>query len=352
MNQSQSVTKQRTSQLARSGLSPKSGGAYFPRREFLRLLSLAAAGSALPRIDAAPSHPSKPLSGIFPIFQTPYTDAGKVDFATLEKEVKFAGRMGVHGIVWPQLASQYFLLSFEERIRGAEAIVGAGKALKPAVVIGVQASDTATAVKFAKHADKLKPDAIIALPTSRGDDLDLNEAKKYYAAIADACGLPLFVQTTGNMSVEFVMQMAREIPTLRFIKDEAGHTLSRITEFGEKAGDMELSVFTGGHGRTLIDEMMRGSGGTMPAVSWVDLYVKVWDAWHAGNKNEALDMFSKVLLFVTQARSYGLPGLHYVLHLRGVFPNWKVRGEHRPLDDYAKKSLEQNLDFVKPHLVA
>ena len=352
MNQSQTVTKQQTGRLARAGLSPRSSDVHFPRRKFLRLVSVAAAGAALSPLRAAPDHEGKPLGGIFPIVQTPYTDAGKVDFATLEKEVKFCDRTGVHGIVWPQLASQYFLLSFEERIRGAEAIVGVGKALKPAIVIGVQASDTATAVKYAKHADKLKPDAIIALPTKRGDDLDLNEAKKYYTAIADACGLPFFVQTTGNMSVEFVMQMAREIPTLRFIKDEAGHTLSRITEFREKAGGLGLSLFTGGHGRTLIDEMMRGSGGCMPAVGWVDLYVKVWDAWHAGNKDEALDMFSKVMLFVTQARAYGLPGLHYVLHLRGVFPNWKVRGEHRKLDDYAKKSLKQTLDFVKPHLVA
>ena len=347
-----SLTTQQRSQPTRSGLSPDVGGAHLPRREFLRMFSLATAGAVFSPLDAASSHKAKPLGGIFPIVQTPYTDAGKVDFATLEKEVKFCDRTGVHGVVWPQLASQYFLLSFEERMRGAEAIVGVGKALKPAIVIGVQASDTTTAVKYAKHADKLKPDAIIALPTKRGDDLDLNEAKKYYAAIADACELPFFVQTTGNMSVEFVMQMAREIPTLRFIKDEAGHTLSRITEFREKAGGLGLSLFTGGHGRTLIDEMMRGSGGCMPAVGWVDLYVKVWDAWHAGNKDEALDLFSKVMLFVTQARAYGLPGLHYVLHLRGVFPNWKVRGEHRELDDYAKKSLKQTLAFVKPHLVA
>lgn len=352
MRQSQTLTKQQTSQHARTGLSPSFSDTHFPRREFLRFVSLAAAGAAVSPLHAAPGQKTKPLKGIFPIVQTPYTDAGKVDFATLEKEVKFADRAKVHGIVWPQLASQYFLLSFDERIAGAEAIVGVGKALKPAIVIGVQASDTATAVKYAEHADKLKPDAIVALPTSRGGDLDLNEAKKYYAAIADACGLPFFVQTTGNMSVEFVMQMAREIPTLRFIKDEAGHTLSRITEFREKAGDLGLSLFTGGHGKTLIDEMMRGSGGCMPAVGWVDLYVKVWDAWHAGKKDEALDLFSKVMLFVTQAQAYGIPGLHYVLHLRGVFPNWKVRGEHRELDDYAKKSLKQTLEFVKPHLVA
>ena len=320
-----------------------------PGGDLFRLLGL---GTAALSFGDTASAAGKSLKGIFPIVQTPYTDDDKVDFATLKKEIQFLDRAGVHGVVWPQLASQYFLLSFQERIRGAEVIVEAGRDLRPAIVIGVQASDPKTAVKHAKHAAKLKPDAIIALPTQRGGDLDLEEAKHYYASIAEACDLPFFVQTTGNMSVEFVIRMARDIPTIRFIKDEAGHTLSRITEFQENRGDLDLSVFTGGHGRTLIDEMMRGSGGCMPAASWVDLYVKVWDAWHAGKQDEALDMFPKVMLFVTQAQAYGLPGLHYVLHLRGVFPNWRVRGEHRPLDDYAKRSLKQNLDFVEPHLVA
>lgn len=327
-------------------------GTPLQRRDVLRLFAAGALSLSVPSVDLLRGDGTKPLRGIFPIVQTPYTDSDNVDFATLKKEVRFLDRTGVHGIVWPQLASQYFLLSFDERIKGAEAIVEAGKGLRPAVVIGVQASDVKTAVKYAKHAAKIKPDAIIALPTERSDDLDLDKAKSYYASIAEACDLPLFVQTTGNMSVEFVLQMARDIPTLRFVKDEAGHTLSRITEFEKKKGDVDLSIFTGGHGRTLIDEMIRGSGGNMPAVGWVDLYVKVWDAWHAGKKNEALDAFSKVMLFVTQAGAYGMPGLHYVLHLRGVFPNWKVRGDHRPLDDYAKRSLKQTLDFVRPHLVA
>ena len=75
MNQSQIVTRQQARRLARGGLSPSLSDAHFPRREFLRLLSFAGAGSVLPRIDAAPSHGSKPLRGIFPIVQTPYTDA-------------------------------------------------------------------------------------------------------------------------------------------------------------------------------------------------------------------------------------------------------------------------------------
>jgi 4-hydroxy-tetrahydrodipicolinate synthase len=155
------------------------------------------------------------------------------------------------------------------------------------------------------------------------------------------------------MTVDFVLRMAREIPTLRFVKDEAGDTMSRLDEFRRKDSDGKVTIFTGNHGRTLIDEMMRGVAGNMPAAGWAELYVKVWDLWHAGKRQEALDVFSKILLFVTQATAYGFPALHYVLHLRGVFSNWKVRGpDQRPLDRDAEAALRATYEFVKPHLTA
>ncbi len=293
--------------------------------------------------------------GIFPIVATPYDDRGAVDLATLANEVRFLDRAGVHGIVWPQLASEYALLSYEERIAGAEAIVKAARGLRPKVVIGVQAHDTETALRYAKHARALGPDAIIALPPRKDGQtrFDLEAVARYYSAVAAAGELPMFMQSIGNMSVEFVARMVREIPNLHFVKDEAGHTLSRLTEFQGLPEDSRPVTFTGGHGRTLIEEMARGSSGTMPAASWVDLYVRVWDLWHAGHRHEALDMFSKVLLLVGKASAHGLPSLAYVLHLRGVFPNWKVRNpKARPLDEHARKNLEQTLEFVRPYLRA
>ena len=333
-----------------SSRGPVEVGHYLGRRDFLRTSLATGLGSIffcnLAR--ALPDIGGKKFRGIFPIVQTPYTESNKVDFATLQREVEFLDRSGVHGIVWPQRASQYNHLSFEERIEGTEVIVSANKGLKPVVVIGVQGPDTATAVRYATYAEKLQPDAIIAMPERDHVELDLDRVARYYAAIGKACSLPLFVQTTTNMSVEFVVKMAREIPTLRFVKDEAGHTLSRIGAFRREAADMRLSVFTGSHGRTLIDEMIRGAAGTMPASGWADLYVKVWDSWHAGKQMEALGMFSKILLFVTQATAYGIPAMHYVLHLRGIFPNWKIRGtDYPPLDQHAKQSLEKTFEFVK-----
>lgn len=293
--------------------------------------------------------------GIFPIVATPYREDGAVDLDTLAEEVRFLDRAGVHGIVWPQLASEYALLRFEERIAGAESIVKAARGLRPKVVIGVQASDTPTAVRYAEHAKSIRPDAIIALPPREDgqNEFDLDAVADYYRAVAEAAGLPMFMQSIGNMSVDYVWQLVREIPNLRFVKDEAGHTLTRLTEFRNLPEDSRPVAFTGGHGKTLLEEMARGSAGTMPAASWVDLYVRVWDLWQAGNRQEARDMFAKTLLFIAKAQAHGLPALSYVLHLRGVFPNWRVRNpKARPLDEYAKEELRQTLAYVEPYLRA
>src|SRR5262245_39571103 len=199
------------------------------RRQFCQTVVLFGAGLALARSSNAAD--AKPLRGIFPIVQTPFTESGAVDYGVLEQEIRFLARTGVHGVVWPQLASQYSLLTYDERIRGAETVTSAGHSLRPAVVIGVQAGDVTTAVRYARHAATLKPDAIIALPPVRASNLDLEDVRSYYSAIANACDLPLFIQTTGNMSVDFLLRLATEIPTIRFIKDEAGETLSRISDF-------------------------------------------------------------------------------------------------------------------------
>lgn len=317
------------------------------RRQFLSG-ALGAGALLLDRASAADDG----LRGIYPILQTPYTESDRVDMKVLAAEARFLDRTGVHGMVWPQRASQYQYLKFEERIEGAEALKQASKGLRPKLVIGVQGEDQATAVQYAQHAQKLRPDAIIALPTRDQGEFDLKEVERYYAAIADVCDLPMFVQTTGNMSVEFVLGMAERIPTLRFVKDEAGNPLARLVEFNEKVDGGRPEVFSGSHGRNLIDEMMRGVAGNMPASGWADLYVRVWDLFHQNKQREALEMFARILLLVEQAVAYGFPTLSYVLELRGVFHNHRTRGDLPPLDKTALRSVKATVDFLRPHFLA
>jgi 4-hydroxy-tetrahydrodipicolinate synthase len=307
------------------------------RRDFLKAAGF---GLAAAKLDAG----SKELRGIFPIMQTPFTGAGKLDTETLAKEVKFLDRCGVHGVVWPQLASEWSTLEPDERTAGAEAIMAAAKGARCAVILGVQGTDLEAARRYARQAEKLGPDAIIALPPKDGN---LDRVAEYYRGIAKECGLPLVVQTIGDMSVEFVVRMRKDIPTLRFVKDEAGHTLSRISEYRRVAPD--LAVFTGAHGKTMVDELARGSSGSMPAASFADLYVQLWNYWKAGKREKAMEDLARISLLVNLFGAYGLPSMKYILHLRGVFPNWRCRGaaEDAHFDAEAQRSIQETYEFAR-----
>jgi dihydrodipicolinate synthase/N-acetylneuraminate lyase len=288
----------------------------------------------------------KLLAGVFPIVQTPFTSDDKLDTKTLADEIRFLGRCGVHGVVWPQLASEYFDLTMAERLAGMEVVASTCKPLKPAVVLGVQANDTATALQYTKHAEKLAPDAIIALPPREWKDA--TKILEYYKTIGQNCSRPLFAQTIGDMSVDFVLKMIDEVPNLHFIKDEAGQTLPRLSEFRKRDSKQLRGLFTGAHGKTLIDEMTRGAKGTMPAAPFADIYVRVWNAWQAGDRQQAMTEFAKASMLISQVSVYGMPGIKYMLELRGIFPNHLTRPASRntAFDDEAKASLRQTLDFV------
>jgi len=323
---------------------------------------LAALGTALIRPLSAAGPPAKILRGIFPIAQTPFTTGDKLDLDSLRAQVAFLDRGGAHGIVWPQLASEWSTLSEAERMEGAEALLEAGRKLRPAVVIGVQSGDPGATARLAKHAAQHGADALIALPPA--GVTQPQALLDYYREIGRTTDLPLFAQAVGAMSVEFLLEMVRAVPTLRYVKDEAGEPLMRIGPLREKTRD-ELKIFTGAHGRTLIDEMARGSSGTMPAVSFADLYAVVWDHWQAGRRREAMEAFGKVLMFVTEVQVYGIESLKYILYLRGVFKTYHVRppgasgpaagllnagglGGRGALDDEARRLLREMVEVARP----
>lgn len=321
------------------------------RRRFLKLLGGGAIGLAMPgaRLLSAPRSESKPLRGIFPIAQTPFTEADKLDLDALAEQVRFIDRGGVHGFVWPQMASEWSSLSDRERLDGAEAIASTGKALRPAIVIGVQAPDVATAVKYARHAERVGADAIISLPPSGQSDPKV--ILDYYKEVGGATELPLFVQSSGDMNVEALLDIHKTVPTMRYVKDEAGQPIQRIAPL-RRGSDDRIKVFSGGHGRTLTEEMRRGSSGSMPAASFADLYAQTWDLWHAGKHREAMAMHARTLLILTEMGIHGSEAMKYILYARGVFKTYSVRRQGRHIDEAGKKALRETLDFLKPHLRA
>lgn len=328
------------------------------RRTFLRTLGAGAVGFASARTSEAAT--TKPLRGVFPIGQTPFTPDDKLDTECLQNEVKFCNRLKVHGFAWPQIASGWSTLSEKERLEGAEAILAAGKGGKTALVIGVQSlgGDWNKSIMYARHAAKNGADAVISLPPEKADDKAMFE---YYQAIGKATGLPLIVQSQGDMSVELVVRMFEAIPTMKCVKDEAGNPLQRITQIRERTKD-KLAVFSGNGVRTMIDEMRLGFSGHCPTAPLADFYAAAFDLWHGGKHREAFDMFGRLQAFNTLTGAS-----NYLMVLRGIFKESTklrptpgmgggeggrgARGRTAPLDEAGKQALREEWNqFMKPYL--
>jgi dihydrodipicolinate synthase/N-acetylneuraminate lyase len=324
------------------------------RRQFLRALSLGAAALTLPQlIDGQPA--KKRLAGVFPIGFTPVNARNEVDFDGLAAQVQFCRRGGVHGLAWPQIASGWTTLTEKERMQGAETILSAARGGTTAIAIGVQSrtADFKETERYAEQAEKLGADAIICI-APLGVTAP-SEILLYYQQLAKVTSLPLFAQTGGDFSVDLLVEMFNSIPAFRYVKDEAGDPLERVTEIRRRTND-QLHCFSGKGVATMITEMERGFAGHCPFVSLADLYASAYDCYHAGKVREAFDQFGRI----EAASSMFAQNDVDVLIARGVFrPGTTTRvappapGADSRRRGTSPEEIRRDLDtYLKPYLRA
>ncbi len=263
-------------------------------------------------IRSAGAAPAK-LRGLFPIAQTPFTTDDKLDLAALANQVRFCTRTGVPGLIWPQLASNWTMLSEDERLQGAEALLAAARGTRTQVMIGVQAADgnLETSLRLLRHAEAHGADAIISLPPPKAGE---DEMVVYYGRIGAASPLPLVLQTQGQMSVDLVGKVFRAAPTLACVKDEAGDPLARYGAIRDLTGG-KVAIFAGKGCTEMLNELSLGFDGYCPSMFCTDLFQRVFEMWNAGNHARAEELFARILAL----RS--LPNvMPYLMVMRGIFP--------------------------------
>lgn len=314
----------------------------YSRRDALKLLGVA----TLPW--QVKGEVRKPLGGIFPIVATPFTSSNQVDYEDLEKEVEFMARCGANGMVWPQHASELNYLSREERRRGMRVLAKAIKGKKPALVLGVQAATKEDAVEYAELAEELAPDAVVAMPPTGAKSLD--DYRDYYRTLSRITKRPFFIQTTGGApsvdpTVDFLIELARELPNFGYIKQEHQPIYERIHALA-KARPAIRAVFSGPVG---IYEMRVGCDGCMPEALYPDIDVQIWEHYHSDREAKAREIFSKRLLMTAAAEHIsGTPA--YVMKKRGIFKTAYSRRESTNMTPEAIQEIDFEFEGLRPYL--
>lgn len=297
------------------------------------------------------------FKGIFPIMQTPFREDGEIDLEVLRKEVNFIIAAGAHGMAWPQLASEFYVLSDDERRAAAEVIVKEAAERLP-VIIGVQSTNYwKVSLEFAKHAESIGADGIISLPPYPGNPT-VAIATQYFETLAKTVNIPIFIQNSGgrwgvSMPTDKIVDLGRKFPQTFYVKEEGRPVTHRIGAMVEKGKEVLNGVFSGADGTTLLNELRRGCAGSMTGVGLVDIYAKIYNSFIAGEEKKAQEMFDKMMSFQMFKQAAGwLPTEKAVLKERGVFNNTKMRVAPYDLewDEVDRQEFKVLLDGLKPHV--
>ncbi|MCX6622941.1 MAG: dihydrodipicolinate synthase family protein [Acidobacteria bacterium] len=313
------------------------------RRQFLGAAALSAATAA-----AQPERRPHRLEGIFVIMQTPFLETLELDEDSLRKEADYLVRSGAHGMVWPAGAGETSSLSHTERIRYSESVVKEVRGRAP-VFIGVHGANKFEAVEYARHAEKIGADGIHALGQTDGST-DINILTEYFTAIASASKLPLSIQVSSpSMTPEFLMKLSETLPTFKIAKEEASPVPWNVSKYVERSKG-RLIPMTGGGGLNLMNEMQRGSGGTMAGAGFADIQVSIWDLFHQGKKKESRDLFAKFLMMAVLEKSTGYVLQKEIMRRRGIFKTVVMRNTRKfTMDAGDLKELDEIMDVLRPY---
>jgi dihydrodipicolinate synthase/N-acetylneuraminate lyase len=291
--------------------------------------------------------------GVFTIPCTPFTGAGELDEASLRREVRFCLDCGAHGLVAPVNASEFYTLTDDERKRVVE-IVAEENAGRVPFVAGCSALSPQHAVMLGQHARAVGADAMIAMPPVVRKAAG-QEIYDYYRALSDGVGLPIilqdFIAPIGTpMPADLLARMIREIPHVRFLKEETTLGPHVLTQVRELCGEALEGVMGGQGGRYLFNEVARGACGTMPACHLTDLQVALWNFLESGNETEARSLFHRLLPMLNFEQMYAVSAYKEVLRRRGVLATAFCRGGPAPLDPYDHRELDGILADLEPLL--
>ncbi|MCC7367168.1 MAG: dihydrodipicolinate synthase family protein [Chloroflexi bacterium] len=287
------------------------------------------------------------MQGIYPILLTPFDDEGRIDDESLLAEVDFNVNAGVHGLGLA-LGSEFLKLTEGERQHVTKLVVDHVRGRVP-VVVNTGAQSNVVAALYSRQAQDLGASAVMCMPPSMG--VSGSEMRSYFKAISDAVTVPVFIQDTTYVTVPagVIRQIAEESEHVRYAKVESAPNPLRVEECVQQAGRL-VTVFGGSAGTYFLEELRRGSVGTMPWPSTPEVFVKIWDQWQAGDKAGAQDTFERSLLPVLRVSSTGLRMGHAInkeiLRRRGIFKTAHVRAPSDPLDALAQRELTETLERV------
>ena len=272
--------------------------------------------------------------GVVPILITPFDQADRIDEDSLRRLVDYCIDAGVHGF-GIAFATEIPKLTEAERDQITQIIVEQAAGRVP-VVANTGAPSTQATILYSKRAQSLGVDAVMGTPPDGTPEL----IRQYFSALCKAVQVPVFVQeVSGIVSGELLSDLADDSDNLCYAKVESAPTPKKIRDCVDKCGN-RVTVLGGASGTQLIEELRRGSQGTMPWPSLPHAFVRVWDLWQAGDETAARLEWEQQIQPVLRINGV----VHkQILCRQGIIdhPHFRAPDTIPPMDDMTQREFDE-----------
>lgn len=301
------------------------------------------------------------ISGAVPVLVTPFKDSGKVDEDSLLRQLDFCIEAGSQALVFGWGSESHLLTDAElEDLWSVTVRHVDGKVPVVAATTHASREGVIARTKLAKWCGV---DCAMVNPEARKGD----QLVALFRDLSDEVNIELMIQDAhGNAPADVLLRAVEEAKNVTSLKLEspgAPHKMGVVCEgLSTVCGDRDVTVLGGSNGGLLLEELDRGSVGTLPHPAIIDAFKQVCDLYASGDASGAsLAYYQKILPLNRLTAAGGAAGggiwLHKTIFQRaGILQSNYCRVGTSPQPDWVMDKiwahlLEHNF-AVSKHLPA
>ena len=279
--------------------------------------------------------------GVYAISATPFTDAGDIDWPSVDSLVEFYLRCGVQGLTILGMMGEAQKLSEKEAAEFARYFLRRVNGRVP-VIVGVSNPGTSNLVALSRIAMDAGACGVMVAPLT-GLKTEM-QIVTYFDDVIAKLGhkVPVVYQdypqsTQSHICAESLLKIVDRHPSVVMFKHEDCPGLKKLTQIRKAcdgAARRYISILVGNGGLYVPQELARGADGIMTGFAHPEMLVSVFALFAAGRRDEAEDLFDVYLPLVRheQQPGFGLAVRKEILRRRGALASAALRPPGLKLD--------------------
>jgi 4-hydroxy-tetrahydrodipicolinate synthase len=289
--------------------------------------------------------------GVVPILATPFHDDEQVDLESWQRVIEFMMRLGVNGITILGVLGESNRLTDRER----ETLVGSAISTVDArvpVIVGSSHTGTQAARDLARMAQDLGADAVMVAPSKEPAPSD-DRIVEYYQRIADGLSIPIVLQdhpasTEVHLSVGLILKLAREVPAIGCLKEEAVPTAPRIRQLRDGLGTSSLPILTGLGALYAPFDLQAGSNGFNTGFAFPEVLQALVDAAASDDWPLVYRIYRRFAALIVFEQQPGVAIRKELLRRRGLLASARARHPGATITAALSRQLDAVLDATLP----